>query len=147
VLTEFVDPSGIATYFRVPDRAMPTAVDDELTGEKWAPARGHWLRTIFDGRFNGMRTTIDGAGRLVVPKKIREAVQLTAGSELEVRLENGMIQLEPVTPQVKLKKRGQLLVATRPGQAETLTQEMVDTTRDSIRRERARSTMGETGRP
>ena len=32
VLTEFVDPSGVATYFRVPD---PTkAVDDELTNEK-----------------------------------------------------------------------------------------------------------------
>jgi len=29
VLTEFIDPSGVATYFRVPDLAK--AVDDELT--------------------------------------------------------------------------------------------------------------------
>jgi DUF1680 family protein len=32
VLTEFVDPSGVATYFRVPDPAK--AVDDELLREK-----------------------------------------------------------------------------------------------------------------
>jgi len=32
VLTEFVDPSGVATYFRVPDPAK--AIDDELTSEK-----------------------------------------------------------------------------------------------------------------
>ncbi len=32
VLTEFVDPSGVATYFRVPD--LTEAVDDELTNEK-----------------------------------------------------------------------------------------------------------------
>ena len=32
VLTEFVDPSGVATYFYVPD--LTKAVDDELTNEK-----------------------------------------------------------------------------------------------------------------
>jgi hypothetical protein len=32
VLTEFVDPSGIATYFRVPGAAK--AADDELVSEK-----------------------------------------------------------------------------------------------------------------
>jgi hypothetical protein len=32
VLTEFADPSGIATYFRLPDGA--TTVNDELVSEK-----------------------------------------------------------------------------------------------------------------
>jgi len=32
VLSEFVDPSGIATYFHVPD--LTKAVDDELTSTK-----------------------------------------------------------------------------------------------------------------
>ena len=32
VLTEFVDPSGVATYFRIPD--LSKAVDDELTSEQ-----------------------------------------------------------------------------------------------------------------
>lgn len=32
VLTEFVDPSGVATYFRLPD--LSKAVDDELVNKK-----------------------------------------------------------------------------------------------------------------
>ena len=32
VLTEFVDPSGVTTYFRLPD--LTRAVDDELTNKK-----------------------------------------------------------------------------------------------------------------
>ncbi len=37
-----------------------------------------------DGRVSAMRTTIDGAGRLVVPKPIRDQLQLAAGAEVEV---------------------------------------------------------------
>jgi AbrB family looped-hinge helix DNA binding protein len=103
--------------------------------------------TIFYGRINAMRTTIDRAGRVVVPKKIREAVQLEAGSELDVRVENGIIQLEPVAAPVKFKKRGHLVVATRAEGTGTLTQETVDATRESIRSERLRSGRGKTGRP
>ena len=94
-----------------------------------------------------MKTTIDGAGRVVVPKKIREAVQLEAGSEIDVRVENGIIQMEPVAAPVKFKKRGHLVVATRPEQTGTLTQETVDATQESIRGERLRSGLGKTGKP
>ena len=93
-----------------------------------------------------MRTTIDRAGRVVVPKRIREAVQLEAGSEIDVRVENGIIQMEPVAAPVKFKKRGHLVVATRPEQTGTLTQEMVEATRESIRGERARTGLGKAGR-
>jgi len=94
-----------------------------------------------------MKTTIDGAGRVIVPKKIREAVQLEAGSEIDVRVENGIIQLEPIAAPVKFMKRGHLLVATRPERPGTLTQEMVEATRESVQGERARSGLGETRRP
>ena len=33
-----------------------------------------------------MRTTIDKAGRMVIPKKLRERAGIKAGSELDVRL-------------------------------------------------------------
>ncbi len=94
-----------------------------------------------------MKTTIDGAGRVIVPKKIREAAQLQAGSELEVRIENGVIQLEPIARPVKFKVKGHLLVATRPEGSGTLTGEMVEATRESIRGERVRSVLGKTRRP
>ncbi len=103
--------------------------------------------TIFYGIIDGMRTTIDSAGRVVVPKKIREAVQLDAGSEIELRVENGIIQIEPVAAPVKFKKRGHLVVATRPGGTGTLTEEMVEATRESIRGERARTMSGKKGEP
>ena len=45
-----------------------------------------------------MKTTIDGAGRVVVPKSLRDALRLTAGQELEIRLADGRITIEvPVT--------------------------------------------------
>jgi AbrB family looped-hinge helix DNA binding protein len=94
-----------------------------------------------------MKTTIDGAGRVIVPKKIREAAQLEAGSEIDVRIENGVIQLEPIAAPVKFKKRGHLLVATRPERTGTLTQEMVEATRESVQGERVRSGLGKTRRP
>jgi AbrB family looped-hinge helix DNA binding protein len=95
---------------------------------------------IFYGILYSMKTTIDVAGRVVVPKKIRDAVQLEAGSELEIRVENGVIQMEPVAAPVQFKKRGGFVVATRPGQAPTLTHEVVEATRERIGGERIQST-------
>ena len=89
-----------------------------------------------------MKTTIDAAGRVVVPKKIRDAVQLEAGSELEIRVENGVIQMEPLAAPVKFKKRGGFLVAARTGQAATLTHEVVEATRERIAGERIESATG-----
>ncbi len=40
-----------------------------------------------------MRVTIDGAGRLVVPKALGDALGLTAGTALEVRMPNGRLEL------------------------------------------------------
>jgi AbrB family looped-hinge helix DNA binding protein len=89
-----------------------------------------------------MKTTIDAAGRVVVPKKIRDAVQLEAGTELDVRAENGGIRMEPLATPVKFKKRAGFLVATRPGQAASLTHEVVEATRDRIGDERIQSAGG-----
>jgi len=94
-----------------------------------------------------MKTTIDAAGRIVVPKKIREAVQIEPGSELEVRVQNGIICLEPLSGPVKFKKRGHLVVATRAPRDEVLTAEVVEATREAIRGERDRSAVGRTSRP
>jgi AbrB family looped-hinge helix DNA binding protein len=43
-----------------------------------------------------MRTTIDKAGRVVIPRAIRERAGLGAGGEVEIELDGSIIRLEPV---------------------------------------------------
>lgn len=42
-----------------------------------------------------MKTTIDSAGRIVIPKQYRDAVGLTPGSEVDVSIYGAGIQLIP----------------------------------------------------
>jgi AbrB family looped-hinge helix DNA binding protein len=46
-----------------------------------------------------MKTTIDRAGRVVIPKAIRERAGLEPGMELEVSVDSGRVELTPVGPQ------------------------------------------------
>ena len=71
-----------------------------------------------------MRTTIDRAGRLVVPKALRREARLLPGSEVEIRLvQGGRIEIEPAPAQVRLERRGGLLVAVLPEPAVPLSLE------------------------
>jgi AbrB family looped-hinge helix DNA binding protein len=56
------------------------------------------------GNINGMRTTIDSAGRIVVPKDLRAALNLNGGDEVEMALEGERITLTPAPRQVKLRR-------------------------------------------
>jgi AbrB family looped-hinge helix DNA binding protein len=58
-----------------------------------------------------MRTTIDRAGRVVIPAAIRERAGLTAGAELEVTEDDLGIRLERVAAGPRLVKVGRRLVA------------------------------------
>jgi AbrB family looped-hinge helix DNA binding protein len=58
-----------------------------------------------------MRTTIDKAGRVVIPAALRERAGLTAGAELEVTADDLGIRLERVATGPKLVKIGKRLVA------------------------------------
>jgi AbrB family looped-hinge helix DNA binding protein len=83
-----------------------------------------------------MKTTIDRAGRLVVPKKIREAAGIVPGSELTIRVADGRIEIEPAPLDVRLVKRGSLTVAVPRKQVTPLTPEVVGQTLDRLRRRR-----------
>lgn len=60
-----------------------------------------------------MRTTIDKAGRLVIPKELRAAVGLVAG-EVEVTVDGGSVRVEPVTGAGTVEDRGRLVIAGGP---------------------------------
>lgn len=84
-----------------------------------------------------MRTTIDGAGRLVIPKEIRREARLTPGVPLEVRWRDGRIEIEPAPASVRLQRRGRLLVAVPQKQLPKLTPETVENTRARLLEDRS----------
>jgi AbrB family looped-hinge helix DNA binding protein len=80
-----------------------------------------------------MRTTIDSAGRIVIPKALRDELGLTDGQELEIVGREGRIELEvPATP-MKLERRGPISVAVPE---RTLPQLTTDLVRDTLERTR-----------
>jgi len=68
-----------------------------------------------------MRTTIDKAGRVVIPAPIRERMGLTPGAELQVTVDEFGIRLERVASGPRLIKVGRRTVArpTVPGETRT----------------------------
>ena len=51
-----------------------------------------------------MRTTIDRAGRVVIPKPMRSALRLSGGEEVELSLLGERIEMTPAPRQVKLRR-------------------------------------------
>jgi AbrB family looped-hinge helix DNA binding protein len=70
-----------------------------------------------------MRTTIDRAGRVVIPVAVRERSGFAPGTELEISVDEFGVRLERVAPGPRLIRVGGRLVArptVRAGQRPTL---------------------------
>lgn len=76
-----------------------------------------------------MITTMDQAGRLVIPSEIRREAALEPGTPLEVRWHDGIIEIEPQPLPVKLERKGHLLVAKPSTTVSTLRTPTVERTR------------------
>lgn len=82
-----------------------------------------------------MRTTIDKAGRVVIPKAIRDRLRLGDGQPIEIRERDGRIEIEAAPLAVRLVDRGAGLVAEPAEDAPgPLTDEMVRDTIEQTRR-------------
>lgn len=82
------------------------------------------------------RTTIDTAGRIVVPKSLRQTLGLQAGQELEIRAGDGRLEIEieiAATP-MNLHRRGKGVVAVPETPLPALTAEQVRETLERVRR-------------
>jgi AbrB family looped-hinge helix DNA binding protein len=53
-----------------------------------------------------MRTTIDAAGRVVIPKALRQEAGLGPGAEIEVELRDGRIEIVAAGVPMRLSGRG-----------------------------------------
>ena len=75
-----------------------------------------------------MITTMDAAGRLVIPAEIRRDAALEPGTPLEVRCRDGVVEIEPQPLDVVIERKGRLLVASprrKPGRLSAGTVERV----------------------
>lgn len=85
-----------------------------------------------------MITTMDAAGRLVIPREIRREAALEPDTPLEVRWRDGVIEIEPQPLAVTLEQKGRLLVATPAIKAAPLRTSTVERTRRDIAARRGR---------
>jgi AbrB family looped-hinge helix DNA binding protein len=67
-----------------------------------------------------MKTTIDKAGRVVIPAAIRERAGLVPGTELEIILDDLSIRLVRRAPRAKLVREGNRWVVRPTAPAEDL---------------------------
>ncbi|MGH3104787.1 MAG: AbrB/MazE/SpoVT family DNA-binding domain-containing protein [Gaiellaceae bacterium] len=81
-----------------------------------------------------MRTSIDAAGRLVVPKALRDQLQLRGGEELEISAVDGRLEIEVPSTPMRLEDRGRGLVAVADREVPPLTAEQVREVLEQIRR-------------
>jgi len=80
-----------------------------------------------------MKTTIDAGGRVVIPKRIREAAGLQPGAEVTVVFEDGRVQIEAAGKLVKVVRKGSTLVLRAPKGTPPLTVEKVNEILERVR--------------
>lgn len=66
-----------------------------------------------------MRSTIDKAGRVVIPAPLRERAGLAPGTTLEISADETGVRIERVAPGPKLVRIGKRLVARPTAPAQT----------------------------
>lgn len=64
-----------------------------------------------------MLTTIDAAGRIVIPRSLRQALGLVGGSEVIVTLHDGLIEIEPASAEMQWERTGRINYPALPAGA------------------------------
>ncbi len=105
-----------------------------LKRRRWRESAGDGARC---GNLGGMRntveTTIDSAGRVVLPKAVRDQVGIQPGMTLRITVEEGKVEIEPVTREVRIVRKGPLRVAVPVEAGPPLTAETVEQVRRELR--------------
>ena len=122
-------PLPISRPFDLP--AFPSAFDQTIGisyPDGWLP------HCHFCAILQAMKATLDAAGRIVVPKALRQALGLKPGQPLEIRAGDGRLEIEIAPTPMQLKKRGKGVVAVPDAELPALTAEQVRDTLERVRR-------------
>lgn len=84
--------------------------------------------------------TIDRAGRVVLPKAVRDELNLSAGDSLELKSEGGRVTLEPARASGRMIRKGGFWVFR--GEGKPITLEESNSWIREMREERDRKNMG-----
>jgi AbrB family looped-hinge helix DNA binding protein len=77
-----------------------------------------------------MRTTIDKAGRVVIPRALRERVGLSGAGDVNLELDGAGIRIEPVAGDDLREKDGLLVVpATGTALDDAMVRDLIDADR------------------
>ena len=77
---------------------------------------------------------MDAAGRVVIPKDLRERLGIRRGRALEIRERDGRIEIEPVPTSMTLVRRSSGTVAVPGERLPPLTDDLVRDTLERTRR-------------
>lgn len=83
--------------------------------------------------------TVDSAGRIVLPKRVRDKLQLQPGDSLELEASNQEITLRPVRAKARMQRVDGMWVVTY---GEPIPGNMVEDTMEAVRRERDEQNLG-----
>lgn len=78
-----------------------------------------------------MRTTIDAAGRIVIPRAIREQIGLYGASDVEVEVDGAGVRIEPAADGDLAEEDGRLVI---PSGGTVVTADAIERLRDADRR-------------
>jgi len=90
---------------------------------------------VFDYGMKESRVPIDPAGRIVLPKDVRQELAIKPGDTFKVSIHGSSITLTPNKETVGFVRKGQALVFSTSGE-ETLSQEIVSRIVEESRDER-----------
>lgn len=80
-----------------------------------------------------MTVSIDRAGRLVIPKEVREEAGIEPGMPLVVVCREGRIEIEPQRRPIRIVKKGRLQVAVSVDDGDSLSSRDVTATQERVR--------------
>jgi AbrB family looped-hinge helix DNA binding protein len=117
---------GLAAVLR--RRALACGKRKSIIGEIWLQI------CHFNGNLNAMKITLDAAGRIVVPKALRQTLGLKPGQALDIRAGDDRLEIEIAATPMQLKKRGKDVVAVPDTKLPSLSAEQVRDTLERVRR-------------